>query len=91
LTDWSAPIDLDRGQRDADAYAVEPQVSVHDHGHWIVDRDILESLKKGSGLFNHEFFFKAGCYHIDDVVCEYCLDELREFNPELSAKALFVV
>jgi hypothetical protein len=152
FTDWSTPIDLGRGQHDAEAYVVESLVSVHDHGRWIADLDILESLKKGSGQFDHEFFFKAGCSHshpsdatpeaevegsgelisikswdefldrpespsvvmahknwlarlavttlgvhrgdrvfVDDAVCAQCLDELRRFDPELAAKALFVV
>ncbi|KLJ09189.1 hypothetical protein EMPG_15382 [Blastomyces silverae] len=63
FTDWSAPIDLGRGHRDAEAYVVESVVSVNDNGRWIADLDVLDSLKNGCGQFDHKFFFKSGCAH----------------------------
>ncbi|EGE85266.2 hypothetical protein BDDG_08211 [Blastomyces dermatitidis ATCC 18188] len=63
FTDWSPPIDLGRGHRDAEAYVVESAVSVNDNGRWIADLDVLDSLKNGYGQFDHKLFFESGCAH----------------------------
>ncbi|EQL30987.1 hypothetical protein BDFG_06620 [Blastomyces dermatitidis ATCC 26199] len=63
FTDWSPPIDLGRGHRDAEAYVVESAVSVNDNGRWIADLDVLDSLKNGCGQFDHKLFFESGCAH----------------------------
>lgn len=152
FTDWPTPIDLGRGQHEAQAYMVESLVSVHDNGRWIADLDVLESLKKGDKQYDHEFFFRTHCSHdnsdsstnaeadndffdlvcirtwdeflerpaspsivmthnnwlarvaiatlgvrrgdrvfVRNDVCTQCLKEVKEFDPDLMARALLLV
>lgn len=46
FTDWKLPIDIGKhGLRDAEIYFLEALVSVHDHGEWVADLDILGCLR----------------------------------------------
>lgn len=66
FTDWRTPIDVGQsaqGHRNVEAYIYEALVSVHDHGRWIADLDIIDALGKGCGSWDHQWFYKSGCTH----------------------------
>ncbi|KAH7007233.1 hypothetical protein EDB80DRAFT_764269 [Ilyonectria destructans] len=59
FTDYVLPIDIGAyGYRDTEVYFLESVVSVHDHGKWIADLDILRQLSSKS-----LYIFSDKCSH----------------------------
>jgi hypothetical protein len=66
FTDWSVPIHVagaPTGRPFIEAHIVETLVSVYNRGKWVADIDVLDAVGKGSGSWDHQWFFKSGCNH----------------------------
>lgn len=102
FTDWRTPIDVGhQGHRNVEAYIYEALVSVHDHGRWIADLDIIDALGKGCGSWDHQWFFKSGCTHSPrkrdpdpSDLCNseqiICIQNWDEFLEDLTGPAVFM-
>ncbi|KAF2180660.1 hypothetical protein K469DRAFT_639715 [Zopfia rhizophila CBS 207.26] len=62
LTGYTQPIDTyEHGTRDKDAFYVETVISIHDHGKWVGDIDILPMYRQGKNLS-----LDCKCNHTED-------------------------
>jgi hypothetical protein len=101
FTDWRTPIDVGQsaqGHRNVEAYIYEALVSVHDHGKWIADLDIIDALSKGCGSWDHQWFYKSGCDHPphsdSSGLCDseqiVCITSWDEFLDHSAGPAIFM-
>ncbi|KLO86345.1 Uncharacterized protein LW93_11119 [Fusarium fujikuroi] len=76
FTDYVLPIDVgSHGNRDFEVYFLESVVSIHDHGDWVADLDIL-------GQLNNPLLRILGksCLHTDSVTTNQAVIENPQFT-----------
>ncbi|KAG4268154.1 hypothetical protein FPRO04_12652 [Fusarium proliferatum] len=76
FTDYVLPIDVgSHGNRDFEVYFLESVVSIHDHGDWVADLDIL-------GQLNNPLLRILGksCLHTDSITINQAVIENPQFT-----------
>ncbi|CVL03295.1 uncharacterized protein FPRN_00027 [Fusarium proliferatum] len=76
FTDYVLPIDVgSHGNRDFEVYFLESVVSIHDHGDWVADLDIL-------GQLNNPLLRILGksCLHTDSITTNQAVIENPQFT-----------